>query len=68
MYMKNENKIKKVWKFYRDKKYRKTCMDAKICVSNLKIFLQKKTILPPWIKNAQIFHSFAFLDNFLIKT
>ena len=41
------NKYKNDRKFYKIKKQRKTCMDAKICVSNLLKILQKPSVLPP---------------------
>jgi len=41
------NKYKYDVKNYKSKKWRKTCMDAKICVSNLLKNLQKPSVLPP---------------------
>ena len=41
------NKYKNDRKYYKIKNRRKTCMDAKICVSNLLNFLQKPSVLPP---------------------
>jgi len=35
-------------KNYKDKKLREITFNAKISVSNLMIFLQKPSVLPPW--------------------
>ena len=49
------NKYKNDRKFYKIKKSRKTCMDAKICVSNLLKFLQKLISFTTLIKNMRDF-------------
>jgi len=55
-------------KIFKSKKISKTPICTKNCLSNLKKKIQKRTTLPPQIKNAQIFLLPASLDKILVYT